>query len=155
MDPGAVQPGLPLRIEGQIRSYKKVVDGRNRLILSAFAREIAIGNTEGETNSIVLHGTLLRDPVHRMTPLGREIADLLVCVPRMHNKSDCLPSIAWGRNARYASTLKAGDAIAITGRMQSRDYQKKLEDGSFEDRMALEVSVTSIEALDRNQQAPA
>ena len=137
--------GTPLALTGQLRSYNKQVDGANRLILTVFAQSLEEG--EGYENSITLCGYVCKPPIYRVTPFHREIADLLVAVNRAYNKSDYIPCIAWGRNARFAQTMDVGCRITLHGRIQSREYQKKLEDGSIQTRTAYEVSIGSFEPV--------
>ena len=129
---------------GQFRSYNKIVDGKSKLVLRVFVRELCECD-ENAPNVIELEGYVCKQPVYRTTPFKREIADLLVAVNRAYNKSDYIPAIAWGRNARYASTFNVGDKIHLVGRIQSRIYQKTLDDGTVEDRIAYEVSITRFE----------
>ena len=143
--------GKAIEARGQFRSYNKHEDGRNRLILSVFVREFEL--LEGETeyakpNSVYLDGFICKQPVYRMTPLGREIADLLLAVNRPYGKSDYLPCICWGRNARFAGKFKVGEHIQLWGRIQSRTYQKKLDADNVEKRTAYEISVSKIECVD-------
>jgi primosomal replication protein N len=141
-----VAVGDELAILGQLRSYNRLVDGRNRLILTVFARHISPPeDVTDNPNQVLLEGYVCRTPVYRTTPFGREITDLLIAVNRPYNKSDYIPVISWGRNARYAETLEVGQKVFIHGRMQSRQYQKKLPDGTIENRTAYEVSVSFIE----------
>ncbi|MCU9806757.1 single-stranded DNA-binding protein [Paraclostridium sp. AKS46] len=130
---------------GQLRSYNKNIDNKNKLVLTVFAREIKVVDGEAkDPNNIFLDGYICKDPIYRKTPLGREIADLLVAINRPYNKSDYIPSIVWGRNAKFAKNLKVGDRIQMWGRVQSRDYEKKLENGEVEKRVAYEVSISKI-----------
>lgn len=129
---------------GQFRSYNKVVDGKSKLVLRVFVRELCECD-ENAPNVIELEGYVCKQPVYRTTPFKREIADLLIAVNRAYNKSDYIPAIAWGRNARYASTFDVGDKIHLVGRIQSRIYQKSLDDGTIEERIAYEVSITRFE----------
>ena len=131
---------------GQFRSYNKIVDGKNKLVLRVFVRELCECD-ENAPNVIELEGYVCKPPVYRTTPFKREIADLLIAVNRAYNKSDYIPAIAWGRNARYASTFDVGDKIHLVGRIQSRIYQKSLDDGTIEERVAYEVSITKFETI--------
>lgn len=140
--------GLFVRVEGQFRSYNRHDEVKSHLVLSVFAREIEFVDdlTLGELgNSIYLDGYICKEPIYRKTPLGREIADLMLAVNRPYGKSDYIPCICWGRNARYASEFKVGERCAVQGRIQSREYIKKLEDGNAETRIAYEVSVSKLE----------
>ncbi len=130
-------------VKGQLRSYNKLVDGKVRLYLTIFAREIA--QTDSYVNDIELKGFVCKPPVFRMTPFGREITDMLVAVNRAYNKSDYVPCIIWGRNARFASGFEVGDKVALHGRVQSREYEKALENGSKSVRTAYEVSVSRLQ----------
>ena len=138
--------GTKVSILGQFRSYNKHEENKNHLILSVFVRELVIINEEPEENknSITLNGYICKAPVYRKTTLGREIADVLLAVNRPYGKSDYIPCICWGRNARYASGLKVGQGVTINGRVQSRVYTKKIGE-EVEERTAYEVSVSKIE----------
>ncbi len=145
--------GKKVTVEGQFRSYNNYENERNRLILTVFAKEIKENdNVEDEiTNEVVLVGYVCKKPIYRQTPFGREIADVLLAVNRAYNKSDYIPSIAWGRNARFCQNMEVGTEVRITGRVQSRTYEKKFEDGSVETRVAYEVSIASMEVVDEEQ----
>ena len=144
-------PPLPeqfLEVRGQVRTYNEVQDGRNKLNVVVFAREIYLCEDYGYyENYIYLEGFLCKPPVKRTSPLGRDICDMMVAVNRMYNKSDYIPCIAWGRNAGYAQQLEVGTKLLMEGRMQSREYKKKLEDGTTEARRAFEVSVLKLEEI--------
>ena len=143
--------GQTLEAHGQFRSYNKHEEGRNRLVLSVFVREVEILEEEPENvkpNSIFLDGFICKQPVYRMTPLGREIADLLLAVNRPYGKSDYLPCICWGRNARFAGKFEVGTHIHLWGRIQSRTYQKRIEGDQVERRTAYEISVSKIECIE-------
>lgn len=137
--------GMAVRIKGQMRSYNRVDEDKTRLILSVFAMDIAdLPAGSPHENEVILDGYLCKTPVYRRTPSGREVTDMLVAVNRPYGKSDYIPCICWGRNARYASQLNVDDRIQITGRIQSRDYWKKMPDGTREKRTAIEVSAAAI-----------
>ena len=137
--------GMAVRIKGQMRSYNRVDEDKTRLILSVFAMDVTELPEGGlHVNEIVIDGYLCKPPVYRQTPSGREIADIMVAVNRPYGKSDYIPCICWGRNARYAGKMDVGDRIRITGRIQSRDYWKKMPDGTQEKRTAIEVSAAAI-----------
>ena len=143
--------GKVVEVHGQFRSYNKHEEGRNRLILSVFVREFGFVGEEGSAarpNSVYLDGYICKQPVYRMTPLGREIADLLLAVNRPYGKSDYLPCICWGRNARFAGKFEVGAHIHLWGRIQSRTYQKRLENDEVEKRTAYESSVSKIECVE-------
>lgn len=143
-----ISVGKQVALLGQFRSYNKLVDQKSKLMLTLFVRERLNENECSEINSISLVGYVCKEPIYRTTPFGREISDLLVAVNRAYNKSDYLPCIAWGRNARFALNLAVGEKIELTGRIQSRNYQKKLENGTVETRTAFEISVSTIALAD-------
>ncbi|MBE5921624.1 MAG: single-stranded DNA-binding protein [Lachnospiraceae bacterium] len=143
--------GRKVEISGQFRSYNRHEVTKNRLILSIFVREWEFVEEEqefGKTNQIFLDGFICKPPIYRKTPLGREIADLLIAVNRPYGKSDYIPCIAWGRNARYASGFEVGGRIQIWGRVQSREYMKKISEEELEKHTAYEVSVSKLEYID-------
>ena len=145
------QIGKYAEINGQFRSYNYHTESRNRLLLSVFAREIRLTEEESDTakpNSIFLDGYVCKKPVYRKTPLGREIADVLLAVNRPYGKSDYIPCICWGRNARFADSFSVGGRVQIWGRIQSREYQKKLSETEIETRIAYEVSVSKLDYLE-------
>ena len=144
-DKGDILVGRNVKIEGQVRSYNNCTGPKSKLIISVFARELFYDNGEND-NKIEINGFICREPVYRVTPMGREITDLLVAVNRAYNKSDYIPCIVWGRNARFAGRLAIGDNIKITERIQSRKYQKKTQDG-IEEKTAYEISVSRIEKV--------
>lgn len=143
--------GEYIQIFGQFRSYNRHEEKRNRLVLSVFAREVSFVEDECDkvkSNQIFLDGYICKTPVYRRTPLGREIADMLLAVNRPYGKSDYIPCICWGRNARFTSGFEVGGHVQGWGRIQSREYVKKLEDESTEKRVAYEVSVSKLEYLE-------
>ena len=143
-----MKPGKMLCALGQFRSYNKLEGGRSRLMLTVFVRETLPEPCGKNPNNIVLSGYICKPPVYRTTPFNREIADLLIAVNRSYNKSDYIPAIAWGRNARFVNSLSVGDKVALSGRIQSREYQKKQEDGTFVAMTAYEVSISKLAAFD-------
>lgn len=143
--------GTKLVVLGQLRSYNKLVDGSNKLILTIFARDLRQDDEEIKNpNQIYLDGFICKKPIYRTTPFGREITDMLIAVNRPYNKSDYIPSIAWGRNARYSENLVVGDRIKVWGRIQSREYQKKLNEEEIVTRIAYEVSISKMEIVDKD-----
>ena len=172
-----LQDGTKLLIKGQFRSYNSYENEKNKLILTVFAKDIEkleeseedVQNENEEiaeneeltpeearerafrkdyiTNEVVLIGYICKKPVYRQTPFGREIADLLLAVNRAYNKSDYIPSIAWGRNARFCQNLEVGTEVRVVGRVQSRNYEKKFEDGTVLKKVAYEVSIGSLEVV--------
>ena len=143
--------GMSIMVQGQFRSYNRHEERKNRLVLSVFAREIEFVDETPEsskTNQIYLDGCMWREPVYRKTPLGREIADLLLAVNRPYGKSDYIPCICWGRNARFASNFTVGTRCEIWGRIQSREYMKRLSEDDAEKRVAYEVSVSKLELME-------
>ena len=140
--------GEYVEIYGQFRSYNRHDEQKNRLILSVFAREIAFIDEEpdgSKTNMIYLDGYICKLPIYRKTPLGREIADLLLAVNRPYGKSDYIPCICWGRNARFASGFEVGEHVQVCGRIQSREYIKRITENETQKRIAYEVSVSKID----------
>ncbi len=157
--PGKLMGLLPqedaqLMLTGQVRSYNKVVEGAGRLMVTLFAQSIAPSPDNETLNRVALTGALCKPPVYRSTPFGREICDMMLAVNRAFGKSDYIPCIAWGRNAQYASRFGVGDRVRLTGRLQSREYQKLLESGEYLSRNAYEVSCFTLEAADA-EPAPA
>ncbi len=155
--------GQKLLVKGQFRSYNSYESEKNRLILTVFAKDVKVISEEEQseeeneitkkdivTNEVVLIGYICKKPIYRQTPFGREIADILLAVNRAYNKSDYIPCIAWGRNARFCQNLEVGSQIKLVGRVQSRTYEKKHEDGTVETRVAYEVSVGSLEVIEEN-----
>ena len=142
--------GLKIEVVGQFRSYNRHEEKKNKLVLSVFAREIDFVDEMPEnskTNQIFLDGFICKPPIYRRTPLGREIADILLAVNRPYGKSDYIPCICWGRNARFAGTFQVGSRCLVWGRIQSREYVKKLGAGEMEKRIAYEVSVSKLETV--------
>jgi len=148
LDGAMLAEGDQLSIEGQVRSYNKIIDGAGRLLITAFAQRIVETDERENPNQIQLTGTLCKAPAYRTTPFGREIADMMLAVNRAYGKSDYIPCITWGRSARFAAKLSVGDRITLTGRLQSRAYQKQMPDGNVVEKTAYEVSVGHLEKLD-------
>ena len=145
---GSYNVGDMVAVTGQFRSYNNNEAGANRLILTVFAKDIMHISAESKNpNRLYLNGFICKPPVYRTTPFGREITDLLLAVNRSYNKSDYIPVIAWGRNARYANNLKVGDNIRIWGRIQSRNYQKRISEDEVITKTAYEVSVNRLELV--------
>ncbi len=143
--------GEYIMVHGQFRSYNRHEEQKNRLVLSVFVREISFMEEEPDgtkTNSIWLDGYICKEPIYRKTPLGREIADVLLAVNRSYGKSDYIPCICWGRNARFASGFTVGCHIQIVGRVQSREYVKRISEEEVEHRVAYEVSVSKVDLLE-------
>ncbi len=152
--------GKKLLVKGQFRSYNSYENEKNRLILTVFAKDLLevedveedeeneMAKKDTITNEVVLIGYICKKPIYRQTPFGREISDILLAVNRAYNKSDYIPCIAWGRNARFCQNLEVGSQVKIVGRVQSRTYEKKHEDGTIENRVAYEVSVGSLEVIE-------
>ena len=153
LDGKMLAEGDPLAIEGQVRSYNKIIEGAGRLLITAFAQRIVEPDERENPNQIQLTGTLCKAPAYRTTPFGREIADMMLAVNRAYGKSDYIPCITWGRSARFAAKLSVGDRITLTGRLQSRAYQKQLPDGNVVEKTAYEVSVGHLELIE-NEHAP-
>ncbi len=157
-----LQVGKKILIKGQFRSYNSYENEKNKLILTVFAKDIfsedeiekELGEQEGKeivSNEVVLTGYICKKPIYRQTPFGREIADLLLAVNRAYNKSDYIPAIAWGRTARFCQNIEVGTEVKVTGRVQSRTYEKKFEDGTSETRVAYEVSIGSLEVVNQKE----
>ena len=147
--------GRLICVNGQFRSYNRHEERKNRLVLSVFAREIDFiqeMEESSKTNQIYLDGFICKEPIYRKTPLGREIADLLLAVNRPYGKSDYIPCICCGRNARYANHFKVGERCAIWGRIQSREYMKKIDEEHAERRVAFEVSVSKMEIMEEEKE---
>ncbi|MBE5753767.1 MAG: single-stranded DNA-binding protein [Clostridiales bacterium] len=145
---GALRVGVTINALGQFRSYNKLVDGKSKLMLTVFVRELLEDMPVRNPNSIVLTGYICKPPIYRTTPFNREIADVLIAVNRSYNKSDYIPCIAWGRNARFAKNLAVGEKIAISGRIQSREYQKRITDDEIKTMTAYEVSISKLAAYE-------
>lgn len=145
---GSLKQGSVICALGQFRSYNKLENGRSRLMLTVFVRELIEELPDRNPNSIVLSGYICKPPVYRTTPFNREIADVLIAVNRAYNKSDYIPCIAWGRNARFVRSLNVGDKIAVSGRIQSREYQKRLSEEEVKTMTAYEVSISKLAAFD-------
>ncbi|MBR3601692.1 MAG: single-stranded DNA-binding protein [Agathobacter sp.] len=145
--------GVKVMVIGQFRSYNRHEEKKNRLILSVFAREVELVDEieeSAKSNQIYLDGFICKEPIYRKTPLGREIADLLIAVNRPYGKSDYIPCICWGRNARFANSFEVGTRCSIWGRIQSREYMKKISDEMVEKRVAYEVSVNKLDLVDED-----
>ncbi len=143
--------GTKISAVGQFRSYNKLEGDHSRLLLTVFVQELLTGENERTPNSITLNGYVCKPPIYRTTPFNREIADILVAVNRAYNKSDYIPCIAWGRNARFASKLSVGDRIALSGRVQSREYEKKLSEMETCKKIAYEVSISKLATHDNDE----
>ena len=145
--------GQLIRVSGQFRSYNRHEEKKNRLVLSVFVRELEFLDEIDEnekTNQIFLDGYICKEPIYRKTPLGREIADVLLAVNRSYGKSDYIPCICWGRNARFASGFTVGSHIQIVGRVQSREYVKRIDEENVEHRVDYEVSVSKVDLLEND-----
>lgn len=165
IDDDKMQVGSKIIVKGQFRSYNSYENEKNKLILTVFAKDIIfeedmekeeIVSEENKkvpvSNEVVLAGYICKKPIYRQTPFGREIADILLAVNRAYNKSDYIPSIAWGRTARFCQNLPTGTEVRIIGRVQSRKYEKKYEDGTVEEKVAYEVSISSLEVTNRDNE---
>ena len=149
-----------ITVEGPFRSYNSYTEGRNKLILTVFAKNVTLlEDQENEvearkdfiSNEVTLIGYICKKPVYRQTPFGREIADILLAVNRAYSKSDYIPCIAWGRTARFCENMEVGTEVKIVGRVQSRQYEKKYEDGRIENKVAYEVSIGSLEVVNQEE----
>ena len=161
-----LEKGEEIIVKGQFRSYNTYENNKNKLVLTVFAKDIlsidrideVVSDEEKKetlSNEVVLNGYICKQPIYRQTPFKREIADILLAVNRAYNKSDYIPCIAWGRNARYCQNMKVGTCVKVVGRVQSRSYDKKLADGTVEKRIAYEVSIGSLEIINENDDSQA
>lgn len=150
-----------ITVEGQFRSYNSYGEGKNKLVLTVFAKNVQLlEDQESEvearkdfiSNEVVLIGYICKKPVYRQTPFGREIADILLAVNRAYSKSDYIPCIAWGRTARFCENMEVGTEVKVVGRVQSRQYEKKHEDGTVEVKVAYEVSIGSLEVINKDDE---
>ena len=157
--------GAKLQIDGQFRSYNSYDNEKNKLILTVFVKDVQFleENQEEEeearrdvvSNEVILDGYICKKPIYRKTPFGREIADILLAVNRAYSKSDYIPCIAWGRTARFCENMEVGTEVKLVGRVQSRQYEKKHEDGTVENKVAYEVSVGSLEVVNQKDDGEA
>ena len=161
---GELPIGTKITVEGQFRSYNSYGEGKNKLVLTVFAKNVTLlENQESEvearkdfiSNEVTLIGYICKKPVYRQTPFGREIADILLAVNRAYSKSDYIPCIAWGRTARFCENMEVGTEVKLVGRVQSRQYEKKHEDGTVENKVAYEVSVGSLEVVNQKDDGEA
>lgn len=140
--------GEMLTVAGQIRSHNIRSDGKRHLLIFVFANAILCEDGE-PINDVILEGPVCREPTYRRTPLGREICDVMLAVPRAFRRADYLPCILWGRTALEVSHCHTRDILQIRGRLQSRCYTKVTEDGS-EERTAYEISALTAEIQNVN-----
>jgi primosomal replication protein N len=142
---------ISVEITGQFRSYNKHIDGKSKLLLTVFALEIEVlENFTYNNNNVELIGYICKEPIYRTTPLGKEISDIFVAVNRYYGKSDYIPCICWGRNARYVGNLPIGTKISIAGRVQSRTFLKKIDEETTEERVAYELSASKVEVVEES-----
>ena len=146
--------GRLLTVSGQVRSYNKVVDGAGRLMVTLFVQSLSEARESDTLNKVTLVGALCKPPIYRSTPFGREICDMMLAVNRAFGKSDYIPCIAWGRNAQYAARFGVGEKICLTGRLQSREYQKLMDNGEYITRSAYEVSAFTLESASPEREFP-
>jgi len=141
--------GDAIGLNGQFRSYNKIIEDKSKLMLTVFVRDFC--EKQGDNpNMAELKGYICKPPIYRTTPFNREICDVLLAVNRAYNKSDYIPCIAWGRNARFAKSVEVGSRITIVGRIQSREYVKKFSEEKQETRVAYELSINKIALDDGN-----
>lgn len=149
----SLENGERVKFVGELRSYNKVIEGKSRLILSFFVKEIAPAEAEAD-NQLSLVGYICKTPVYRTTPFNRQICDVLLAVNRPNfNKSDYIPCIMWGRNAKFIQNQPVGTKVNLTGRIQSRKYRKEIAEGQFEERTAYEVSCQNVEVAQKDEDA--
>ena len=149
---GTLEKGKTICAVGQFRSYNKLENGKSRLMLTVFVRELLNEIPDKNPNNILLSGYICKPPIYRTTPFNREIADVLIAVNRAYNKSDYIPCIAWGRNARFVKNLGVGDRVAISGRIQSREYQKRYSEEDVRTMTAYEVSVSKLATFEAGEE---
>ena len=142
---GMLERGKTICALAQFRSRNKIENGKSRLILTVFVLELLEEVPDNNPNQILLSGYICKPPLYRKTPYNREITDVLIAVNRAYNKSDYIPCIAWGRNAKFMKNLSIGTSLSLTGRIQSREYQKKISETEVENRIAYEVSISNLE----------
>lgn len=154
VDINTISRGIPVLIEGQFRSYNELGDVKSKLVLSIFAKNVTLSEKEdvSKVNDITLEGFICKKPIYRKTPLGREISDLLLAVNRSYKKSDYIPCILWGRNAKYSEMLEVGTKVKLSGRIQARIYEKKQLDGTIIKHIAYEVSVSKFVLYEEKQE---
>ena len=145
-----VSKGKKISVSGQFRSFNKMEEGKSKLMLTMFVRELKAFDENQNPNKIEIVGYICKDPIYRTTPFKREICDVLLAVNRNYNKSDYLPCIAWGRNARFVKNLQVGDKVSVSGRIQSREYQKRQDNGDIESHIAYEVSLSQVSLENRS-----
>lgn len=152
---GEYKEGDKVEVSGQFRSYNSYENGTNRLVLTVFAKDICHceDDENKNPNSLYLDGYICKEPVYRTTPFGREITDILLAVNRSYNKSDYIPIIAWGRNARFAKNLNVGDNVRLWGRIQSRNYQKRISEDEVITKTAYEVSINRMELVNPDEES--
>lgn len=145
-----IELGRYVKISGQFRSYNMQTETKNKLVLSVFVKQIEFTEDEKvlSLNEASFEGYICKTPIYRKTPLGREIADVLIAVNRTYKKSDYIPCILWGRNAKYCENLEIGTKVKIEGRIQSRKYEKKIEDSKVIKKTAYEVSVSKFTTIE-------
>ena len=152
---GELPIGTKITVEGQFRSYNSYGEGKNKLVLTVFAKNVTLLEDQENEVEVTLIGYICKKPVYRQTPFGREIADILLAVNRAYSKSDYIPCIAWGRTARFCENMEVGTEVKLVGRVQSRQYEKKHEDGTVENKVAYEVSVGSLEVVNQKDDGEA
>ena len=138
--------GALFTVTGQVRSHNIRSDGRRHLLIFVFASSLVCEDGE-PLNEVTVNGTICREPTYRRTPLGREICDVMLAVPRAFKRADYLPCILWGKTAQEISRCHTRDNLTISGRLQSRVYTKLTETGSQE-RTAYEISALTAETTD-------
>lgn len=141
-----------IAVSGQFRSFNRPDGERSRLILSVFAREILPPLAEVNPNTAELIGYICKPPIYRTTPFNREICDVLLAVNRAYSKSDYIPCIAWGKNARLIKNAPVGQKLDVSGRIQSRQYTKRLDDGDVQIRTAYEFSIGAVEFMQKESE---
>lgn len=138
-----LQIGETIALDGQLRSFNKLVEDHSHLMLTVFVKNFKTP-VKGNPNIIELKGYICKQPIYRTTPYNREICDLLIAVNRAYNKSDYIPCIAWGRNARFLKDANIGQKINLSGRVQSREYNKRIGENDFVKKTAYEISINKV-----------
>ncbi len=156
LDLDTLKLGKIVNVEGQFRSYNQINDGKSKLILSIFAKEITEKEDSQEgiltLNDATITGYICKTPIYRKTPLGRDICDILLAVNRTYKKSDYIPCILWGRNAKFCEKIPVGTRVKVSGRIQSRKYEKKYEDGTSKEMTAYEISVAKFSLIEEEKE---
>ena len=153
VDVAELWTGQIVMLSGQIRSHNNRNGDKHKLVLFVFVREISLlyEHEKYDSNNVVIDGYICKEPIYRRTPLGREITDVIFAVNRVYAKTDYVPSVFWGRSAKFIGCLDVGTRIKAAGRLQSREYIKKHDDGTEETKTAYEFSVSTFEVIEEEE----